>query len=192
MLQPSVDFWEYEDRHRCQEIFEGVFLGPSTITRDSDFLTTHKISNIVISRSVKEENFLKPRKHDFPINYHVIEIDDSPIASCMTSFEKFSSLVNHLSPEARILVIGMTGINRSAALVGILGMEKFGLSVDSIIEYLISRRRCVSISQNVKRQMMEFSVTKTSYKIHTEPSGEELVKTSSRKRRPDDVLVIQS
>ena len=159
MLKPSVHWWEYEDRHCCQEIIEGVFLGPSTIARDSSILSSNRISDIIIARSEREKSFIKPREHPVPVTYHVIDIDDSPVASCMSSFTLFLDLMKFLKNK-RVLVIGMTGMNRSAALLCVLVVAKFSLTLSAAIEYMISRRRCVSISQNVVRQIDEFATAK--------------------------------
>ena len=182
MLNPSVQWWEYEDRYSCQEMIEGVYLGPSTILRDSNFLQDRKISNIVISRSEREKVFLKPREHpSLQITYHIIDIEDSPISSCMSSFSKFLDLMNQLGPGAEnpVLIVGMTGMNRSASLVGVYVMQKFLLPANRAIEYMISRRRCVSISQNVLRQMEEFSIAKRAAVV---PITRSLTESTNRKR----------
>ncbi len=183
MLNPSVQWWQYEDRHSCQEIIEGVFLGPSTVIRDSNCLAQQKITHIILARSEHEKSFLKPREHLSQITYHIIEIEDSPIASCMTSFSKFLDLMNQITatPNNRILIAGMTGMNRSASLLGVYVMQKFFVSVNDAIEYMISRRRCVSISQNVKRQMDEFGIAKLATFLTMRPETD----STNRKRRSE-------
>jgi len=162
---------------------EGVFLGPSTTTRDSDFLQAQKISHIILARSEREKSFLKPRDSPAEIQYHVIDIDDSPITSCMASFLQFLDLIDSLTKQDnRVLVVGMTGMNRSAALVAVYVMHRFLFPVDTAIEYMISRRRCVSISQNVKRQMEEFATAKIAFLSQAVKPDTD---SSNRKRRSE-------
>jgi len=167
-----------------QEIISNhLFLGPFGCGKDLNLLKSRAITDIVLARSSSESAFLKPRSMENGIQYHVIEIEDSVVESSAHAMTKFLHFMTSRTDADRVLVLGMSGMNRSATLVAIYLIEKFLLSPESAIEYLITRRRCVGISVNLKRQLLEFSTARAAAAL---AAGNP---TERRKRRIENDVV---
>lgn len=161
LLTPSSPTWSYEDRRTCQEIVEGIWLGPHMCGKDAALLYEIKISDIILVRAGEgaERLILKPRPEIDWIAYHEIEMSDTSVDSSINLFASTSELLIRLrAAGSRVLVLGASGMSRSASLVAAYLMKEFGLSLEQTCEYLMSRRRCVSISEPLKRQLREFQV----------------------------------
>ena len=161
LLTPSIPTWSYEDRRTCQEIVEGIWLGPHMCGKDAALLCEIKISDIILVRAGEgaERFCLKPRPEIDWISYYEIEMTDTSLDSSLNLFASTSELLTRLRASgSRVLVLGASGLSRSASLVAAYLMKKFGLSLQQTCEYLMTRRRCVSISEPLKRQLREFQV----------------------------------
>jgi protein-tyrosine phosphatase len=140
-----------------------MWLGPHSVGRSEPLLAELSITDIVIvqsSVSAPERDLLRPR---FPedIKYHPINMDDIQIVSNMKRFHSFIHVVTeiHRFPDRVILVLGLTGMNRSASLIAAFLIQNFGLSLHESLDYLMSRRRCISISPSLSRQLAEFQAS---------------------------------
>lgn len=163
--------WEYDDRRTCQEIVSRVWLGPYIVGKDDDLLSYMHITDIILVRSPVgvERDLLKERSDHY--RYHVVEMNDSRIDSPHKIFSSFSDLVAQLSEESgkRVLVLGLTGMNRSCALLAAYLIKYQSLSSDDALAYLASRRRCVSLSEALKRQLSEFEIFAKQFSLTVSP-----------------------
>ncbi len=150
-LLPALD-WTYEDRNTCQEIVRGVWLGPRSVGKQSSLITELGLTDIVLVRSVHEESMLRPLFPEF--RYHVIEMEDNGIFSHQKIYSDFVSKIQ----SGVWLVIGLTGMNRSASLLAALLMRTHNMSLTAAVDYLATRRRCACISPSLKRQLAEFEI----------------------------------
>ena len=163
-LLEDVTPWTYEDRETCQEIFCRVFLGPQACSKDAQLVDRLGISDVVLVRSASgiETTMLRPRLEG--LRYHVVEMEDNATVSSQKSFSYFTSLLTEIfqaCADARVLVVGASGMNRSAALIAAALIGLHGMNADTAQEYLVGRRRCVSLSAALRRQLKEFEVAAT-------------------------------
>lgn len=158
-----IEPWTYEERQNCQEIFSRVLLGPQNSSKDLSLLQRLRVTDIILVRSPSgiETTMLRPRFEE--LRYHIIEMEDNAVVSSQRLFSSFVTQVNSLlaAEGVRVLVIGASGMNRSAALVAAAVIATHRLATDDAIEYLVGRRRCVAISAALMRQLKEFEVTST-------------------------------
>ena len=161
-LLPPI-LWSYDDRNTCQEIIPRLWLGPHVVGRSEPLLSELRITDVICvqsATSAPERDLLRAR---FPndIRYHSIDMDDLRIVSNVRTFTNFVDLVSqiYLLPDRVILVLGLTGMNRSASLIAAFLIKQFSLSLHDSRDYLMSRRRCVSISPSLTRQLAEFQAT---------------------------------
>ena len=152
--------WDYDDRRTCQEVVSRVWLGPYTVGKDAELLSSMKVTDIILVRATEgvECNLLKARSPDF--QYHVFEMTDSKIHCSLKVLSTFSELLTSLTNHhnKRILVLGLTGMNRSCALLAAYLMRAHSLSAQQALEYIASRRRCASVSETLKRQLWELEI----------------------------------
>lgn len=168
----SVSTWNYDDRRTCQEIFSRVWLGPYTVGKDYELLKELHVTDIILVRSNEgiEKTVLKERNQ--LIQYHTIEMNDSRVECPIKIFAYFSDLVTNIrntDDNRCILVLGLTGMNRSSALLAAFLIKTQSLTAIQSLDYLVSRRRCVSVSETLKRQLSEFEIFAKQFKNSLSP-----------------------
>ena len=159
-LISGIPSWTYDDRSKCQEVASRVWLGPHTVGKEESLLAELLVTDVLLVRSTSAVEIanLRPR---FPsIRYHVIEVADSAVASSLGAFRKAADLIHELLTHSGnvVLVLGATGTSRSPAVVVAYLIAHLGLSSEIASEYLLLRRRCVAMSDGLKRQLVEFEV----------------------------------
>ena len=155
--------WKYDDRRMCQEIYPGIWLGPYSVCKDDSLLFELDIRSIILIRSENvqtEVSIVRPRpspvgfEKNKIIEYETIHVSDTAVSSSMSEFRKFNFLISTL--PGPVMVLGMTGINRSAAMVASWLIQTQRMSAINAIEHILIRRRCVAISSNLRRQLFEY------------------------------------
>jgi serine/threonine/tyrosine-interacting protein len=159
----TIHSWSYEDRSTCQEIIPRVWLGPYQVVKNNSLLQQLGITDIVFVRSSlpgPEQTLLNPALTVLPSQ--VIQMDDNTVSSSLKIFSFFENFLRERLQESEqnvVLVVGLAGINRSASLLVAYIIKKQQMSVEQAIQTLTDRRRCVSISFSLRRQLAEFSLT---------------------------------
>ena len=158
-----MNSWSYDDRATCQQIVPRVWLGPHGILKNDQLLSKLGITYVFLVRSSgtgRERSLLDPSAS--PIPSSVIELDDNGVVSCQKPFTFFVIQLREKLEENEtnnVVIVGLAGINRSASLLAAFLISQHQLSVEDAMKTLTDRRRCVSVSPSLRRQLVEFSVT---------------------------------
>ncbi|PAV17287.1 phosphatases II [Pyrrhoderma noxium] len=87
--------WRYEMRRECQEIVEGIFLGPFQASKSLESLRSHGITHILCIRDTKEAFSVRPRFPD-QFTYLVLDVQDNDEQNLIQLFP----LARHFIDEA--------------------------------------------------------------------------------------------
>lgn len=155
--------WSYDDRHNCQEIVSRVWLGPHTAAKLSNLHQEIGVTDIVYVRSSSsgpERDLLRPRSSVH--RSFEVDIRDDGVSSCQKIFSLFVDSLSRILLESEtnvVLVLGLTGMNRSASLLAAFLIRAHGMDATQASQYLMTRRRCVAISVTLRRQLVEFEIS---------------------------------
>eukprot|EP00042_Codosiga_hollandica_P036488 m.279157 g.279157 ORF g.279157 m.279157 type:complete len:195 (+) comp54901_c0_seq3:108-692(+) len=145
-------------RYEMQEIVTGLYLGPHNAAKRTQFdrLKSVGITHIVCVRHGLEANIVKPT---FPteFQYLVLDIADSPyqnILPLLPTARNFTNLA--FAAGGRVLVHGVTGISRSAALVIGYLMETHILTYEAAFSLVQGRRFCAFPNAGFVQQLQEY------------------------------------
>jgi hypothetical protein len=169
--------WNYEDRNVAQEVLPGVWLGPHVVGRDKHALRRMCITDIILVHDDSIEKKLLSQRFPDEFRYH-----DFPMGRMIVStrFVQFNQLLDGVTGRD-VLVLGLTGTNRSAALLTGFIMARHNQPFESALEYVLSHRRCVAISDILRQQLREFEPIMNSKAVSFQPTA-----SRSKRRSCDD------
>lgn len=155
--------WNYEQRWTAQPIVDGLYLGPTNVVRDHDYLHSNGITMVVVvcSNWVKNtrlksvtmaEEFLR-----LDTEYIALENDAQIIHDLQKVFGVFAAhgkRLEHLGKQSKILVTCETGNDRSAAVVAAFIMALYGETMITVLQFMSLKRFCISFSEDTKRMLL--------------------------------------
>lgn len=165
-LHPKVSHvgeWSYKSRWQAQQILPFLYLGPSAVFKDADFLQTAGITMVVNIRQVvsKEEKMLSPflqRARESGI--HVLPLNVHSAQDLVGSLSAAIADVNgHLSStsQSTVLICCESGSTRSAAFVVAYCMETLGIQLHLAIKLVHTRRFCVAFDDPLRTVLISYS-----------------------------------
>ncbi|TFB01200.1 hypothetical protein CCMA1212_007012 [Trichoderma ghanense] len=171
--QVSVDntwLWKYEHRREAQRILDYLYLGPTSVVRDHDFLRREAITMIVVVRDARAPmalGSLDKAAATLGISACYIDIDPSHI---LAAFYKIVSVINShlLSNHAskmevadgshglvgKVLVVCDSGTERGPPLVAAYIMAVFGQDLMTALQFVNIQRFCCNFTEEHKRALL--------------------------------------
>lgn len=152
--------WKYEDRHFAQSVLPFLFLGPTTVCRDMHFMKQAQISLILFVRhanplEAKPLPLTMKKVQELGIAVQTLDVTSSQ--ELVAGFPRAaSSINNHLmssdstSTSPSVLVCCDSGNARSAAVVTAYCMDVLGITLETALHLLHSKRFCISLDDALK------------------------------------------
>ncbi|KAI0667591.1 phosphatases II [Trametes maxima] len=186
---PSDVEWTYEMRRQCQEILDGLFLGPLQASKSLDTLQSLNITHIVCIRDAKEAFSVRPRFPD-QFQYMVLDVQDSEEQNLITLFPQAKQFIdNAIAGGGRVLVHCNGGISLSPSFVVMYVMQRLGLSWEDALHLVQNRRYCISPNGGFLTQIKEYeSIYKATNFIASQPTQQlqQRIISTRRKRSEED------
>ncbi|KAI1126299.1 phosphatases II [Nemania abortiva] len=178
--------WTYASRREAQSVLDYLYLGPSTVVRNRQWLQEQGITMIVGARDARQANLnmmtfdkvvqdlgIEARYIDisgyyelnsvFPsavhmINDHMLRIyHDQAVGKPIVDAENEGMVIDQASfRRGRILVFCETGNDRSAVIVCAYLMAVLGMTAFQAIQFTSFQRFCVSMDENFKRALLAY------------------------------------
>ncbi|KAL2754462.1 hypothetical protein ACRALDRAFT_1063292 [Sodiomyces alcalophilus JCM 7366] len=174
-----TDAWSYESRRNAQRILDWLYLGPSSVARDRNFLQKEEITMVLAVRHaadgcVRSMPFLNvgftPATRDLGISIECVEVKNAHnlAAAFLNTIRKINDhiLAFHRQPDmppvarqggfsarptrGRVLVVCETGNDCSAVVVAAYIMAMFNVGVVEAICFLNIHRLSASLSAEPK------------------------------------------
>ncbi|CAJ2514144.1 Uu.00g022630.m01.CDS01 [Anthostomella pinea] len=182
----SAANWTYASRRTAQPILDFLYLGPSTVVRDRDWLRDNGITLLVAARDaqmaglrlmvvdkVAEELGIQAEYVDvsghpdliraFPtavqkINDHMLRIyRDQATSAANVDVQDGQMVINKANfRRGKVLIFCETGNERSAGLVAAYLMSVFGLSLVEACQFIHFKRFCASLDESMKQLLRSY------------------------------------
>ncbi|KAI1460343.1 phosphatases II [Annulohypoxylon moriforme] len=186
LAKDSAANWTYESRRVAQPILDFVYLGPSSVARDREWLRKTGITMLLAARDSKmadirlmatervaQELGIQSEYVDvsgynelirsFPsvvrtINNHMLDVfRGQSIDSMKMQVEDDKMVIPQESfRRGKVLVFCETGNDRSAGVVVAYLMSVFGLGMVEACQFVNFRRFCVSIADDLKHVLHSY------------------------------------
>ncbi|KJZ74549.1 hypothetical protein HIM_06145 [Hirsutella minnesotensis 3608] len=168
-VRDRTEGWLYENRRRAQPILDFLYLGPTSIIRDHDFLLRESITMILIARDARMATArlfsVDNAAATLGIAAHYVDIE--PSNGLVRAYAEATRLINHHllavhhaqaarqghEQIGKVLVACETGNSRSAAVVIAYIMAMYGKNVVPIIQFTQRQRFCCSLDSEIKRSL---------------------------------------
>ncbi|KEY64199.1 hypothetical protein S7711_03489 [Stachybotrys chartarum IBT 7711] len=174
--------WAYTKRRSAQRILDYLYLGPTAVLRDVDYLRREGITMAIVARDslMKSHRFLSAERAQqelgitteyinlastydlvraFPavvrlVNDHMLQVHNSQVQARAASGQATDPSTLR---RGKILIMCESGNDRSAALVIGYLMTMFGCGMFTAIRLVGSLRFCCSLTEEVKRTLSTWS-----------------------------------
>lgn len=180
---PSDTNWRYEDRRKAQAILDFLYLGPSTVVRDRDFLRQQGITMLLAARDgfMARMQMLSVDKVAAELGIEAAYVDVPTRPDLVRAFPAAVTKINeHLlrvykaqaqggqAPDGqmiidkdifrrgKVLLFCETGNERSAAVAAAYLMAMYGRDMISAVQFVSAQRFCVNINDEMKYQLRSF------------------------------------
>lgn len=172
-LTHSMLTWKYEMRRLAQAILPFVFLGPSSIARDSEFVKSAGITLLVGARSTKSiqtrPTFLDPSKFSSSEGIQTLTFDYDHQADFISrAIPTIRAINDHLEStcitvhgqdvpfvSGKVLIFCETGNDRSALLTAAYLVIVFGIDAIAAVHAIQSQRFCISPNDDMKNILFD-------------------------------------
>ncbi|KAI1360567.1 phosphatases II [Xylaria arbuscula] len=186
IAQDSANQWTYESRRAAQPVLDYLYLGPSTVARDRQWLRDQGITMILAARDAKQAG-LNLMVYDKLAQELGIEAHYIDIASYSDLFSAFPSAIRIINDHmlriyreqavmttkinahtgdmvideasfrrGKILVYCETGNERSAGIVSAYLMAVLGMSTADVCQFITFKRFCVCMDEDLKRTLRSY------------------------------------
>ncbi len=201
-MSHSMHSWQYEMRRTAQPILPFLWLGPSSIAKDSIFVKRHDITLMVAvrrSRAVHARpTFLDPSTFASSADLATMTFDfEGPQDFLRTVRLAVRAINNHLESTSvdqpvgegplnmrgKALIFCESGNDRSPVLVAAYLMIVFGITTISAIHVIQSQRFCITLSDEMKNMLLDLEQIIV---------AERQVSSSNNTQRPFEVRLKQS
>lgn len=171
--------WAYDQRRNAQQMLDFLYLGPTSVVRDHDFLQREGITMIIVARDARlatrgmlsvdkacaalgiESHYINIESSHLItstlpamtriINNHMLQVFDSQVSSRNDA----QRLVGE--PDAfrhgKVLITCETGNDRSAAVAVAYIMALFSKDMVGILQFVNVQRFCCSFDESLKRTL---------------------------------------
>jgi hypothetical protein len=173
-MSHTMHSWQYEMRRTAQPILPFLWLGPSSIARDSNFVKRHDITLLVAVRRssavLARSTFLDPSAfassaglasmtfdfegpHDFlrTVRLTIRAINDHLEATIVEQPVEEEGL----NMRGKALIFCESGNDRSPVLVAAYLIIVFGITAISAIHVIQSQRFCITMSDEMKNMLLD-------------------------------------
>ncbi|KAL6856754.1 protein-tyrosine phosphatase-like protein [Trichoderma novae-zelandiae] len=170
--QVSVDntwLWKYEQRREAQRILDYLYLGPTSVVRDHEFLQREAITMVVVARDSRAPmhlGSLDKAAATLGISTCYIDIDPNHI---LAAFYRTLAVINdHLLSNhssgmdmadvsrglGKVLVVCDSGTERGPPLVAAYIMAVFGQDLMTALQFVNIQRFCCNFTEEAKRALL--------------------------------------
>ncbi|KAF8333496.1 protein-tyrosine phosphatase-like protein [Cantharellus anzutake] len=183
---PPEAEWRYEMRRECQEILPGLLLGPLTVSKQLEKLTSYGVTHIVCIRDAKEAFSVYPRFPD-KFSYMVLDVEDSEEQNLIRLFPGAQIFIQQaIAAGGRVLVHCNGGISLSPSFAIMFVMQHFKLSWEDALQYVQNRRYCISPNGGFLTQLKEWESIYRARQAVAGFSNSGYTRSVSRRKRSDD------
>jgi hypothetical protein len=169
--------WKYEMRRKAQAIQPFLYLGPSSATRDLDFMRREGITMLLVIRNTMTAaaSLLSGDKVARELGIQAAAVDVAGNQELIAAFPRACRIINdHLisifrqsmpnntmyprstAVSGKVFVFCESGNERSAAVVAAYLMNMYGLDLISAIQYVQSQRFCVAFDDGLKNLLLNY------------------------------------
>ncbi|KAI1345554.1 phosphatases II [Xylaria sp. FL0043] len=186
VAQDSAANWTYESRRVAQPVLDFLYLGPSSVVRNRQWLRDEGITmilgardsrmadlNIMAFDKLAQEMSIEARYVDvsgyqeliraFPsavrmINDHMLRIyREQAVETSHTNVQNGTMAVNPATfKRGKVLVFCETGNDRSASVVSAYLMAVLGMSTVEVCQFVNYKRFCVSMEEDLKHTLRAY------------------------------------
>ncbi|TGZ82698.1 phosphatases II, partial [Ascodesmis nigricans] len=150
--------WKYEQRREAQQLLPHLWLGPLSSLRQSDFLLTHNITQVINVRSHMSRGVGIIPKLPPGVTYNSVDSTSPhdlaskfPLAADIIDSHLLGALPPHLQLSGGItLLYCESGNDRSAAVATAYIMQHLDITAIQAIQYIQAKRFCVSLDEWAK------------------------------------------
>ncbi|KAI0539498.1 protein-tyrosine phosphatase-like protein [Xylaria digitata] len=178
--------WTYKSRRNAQPVLDYLYLGPSSVARNRQWLREHGITMILAARDARQaglnimafdklaqEMGIEARYVDvsgyheliraFPsvvrmINDHMLRIyQEQAVATPTVDLRNGAMVIDETTfKRGKVLVYCETGNDRSAGIVCAYLMAVFGMSTVEVCQFINYQRFCVSMDEDLKHTLRAY------------------------------------
>lgn len=182
----SAPYWAYESRRVAQPILDFLYLGPSNVIRDRQWLRAQGITMILAARDSRQAglNLMAVDKlaHELGIEAHSIDVSgyheltrafpsairvinnhmlriyrDQAVENLNIDVRHETMAINEASfRRGKVLVFCETGNNRSAAIVCAYLMAVLGLGAVQACQFVAYKRLCACLDEDLKHTLVAY------------------------------------
>jgi serine/threonine/tyrosine-interacting protein len=173
----GVKDWKYEMRRSAQAIQPFLYLGPSSATRDLDFMRREGVTMLLVIRNTMTAaaSLLSGDKVARELGIRAAAVDVAGNQELIAAFPRACKIINdHLisqfrkgmanntgdpvlvATHSKVFVFCESGNERSAAVVAAYLMNMYGLDLVSAIQYVQSQRFCVAFDDGLKNLLLNY------------------------------------
>ncbi|KAE9363674.1 phosphatases II [Stipitochalara longipes BDJ] len=173
----GVKDWKYEMRRSAQAIQPFLYLGPSSATRNLDFMRREGVTMLLVIRNTMTAaaSLLSGDKVARELGIQAAAVDVAGNQELIAAFPRACKIINdHLIAQFRhgiangtmhggssttpgkVFVFCESGNERSAAVVAAYLMNMFGLNLIAAIQYVQSHRFCVAFDDGLKNLLLNY------------------------------------
>jgi serine/threonine/tyrosine-interacting protein len=208
----GVKDWKYEMRRKAQAIQPFLYLGPSSATRDLDFMRREGITMLLVIRNIMTAaaSLLSGEKVARELGIQAAAVDVAGNQELIAAFPRaFKTINDHListfrqsmakntiypgltTVPGKVFVFCESGNERSAAVVAAYLMNMYGLDLISAIQYVQSQRFCVAFDDGLKNLLLNYEQLLNAQRcvattIAQVPNGANLAKSKRRRDETSD------
>ncbi|KAI1434428.1 phosphatases II [Xylaria sp. CBS 124048] len=171
----SASNWNYSGRRSAQPILDYLYLGPSSVTRNREWLQAEGITMFVAARDSRQAdlNLMVVDKIAQELGIEARYVDVSGYQELIRTFPAAIRMINdHIirihqqsadkangqpcSKRAKVLVFCETGNGRSAGIVTAYLMSVLGISLEDACQFVSLKRFCVSMDDDLKQILKSY------------------------------------
>ncbi|KAF2969782.1 hypothetical protein GQX73_g3791 [Xylaria multiplex] len=179
-------FWTYKSRRDAQPVLDYLYLGPSSVARNRQWLQAHGITMILAARDARQaglnimafdklaqEMGIEARYVDvsgyheliraFPsvvrmINDHMLRIyREQAVTTPIMDLRNGAMVIDEANfKRGKVLVYCETGNDRSAGIVCAYLMAVFGMSTVEVCQFINYQRFCVCMDEDLKHTLRAY------------------------------------
>ncbi|KAI0907169.1 protein-tyrosine phosphatase-like protein [Ustulina deusta] len=186
VAQDSAAHWTYESRRVAQPILDYVYLGPSSVVRNRQWLRDEGITMILAARDARQAglNIMVFDKLAQEMGIELQYVDVSGYQELIRAFPSAVRMINdhmlriyheqavepsHMNVQdgamviheptfkrGKVLVFCETGNDRSASVVSAYLMAVLGMSTVQVCQFINYKRFCVSMDEDLKHTLRAY------------------------------------
>lgn len=187
--------WRYNDRRTAQLVLDFLYLGPSSVARDTAFLRKHGITMLLAVRDVSfaQARFMSMENTAAELGLQADYVDVAGRMELIAAFPMATQKINsHLLSQFRsqgqqapggnmaidntnfkpgkVLVFCETGNDRSAAIVAAYIMSVYGKGMIETLQFIGLQRFCTNFDEDTKFMLKTYEdILSAQRMVHSQP-----------------------